>query len=97
MAGLAGHQVDERAVFNPSQGPDARGSLPLDGQKMVLELTSLFEATGEYGNMLTANTQASDSLNNLAKGSRDADMEQQGMSAIYGSDEEFSRIMRDLF
>ena len=97
MAGLAGHQVDERAVFNPSQGPSAGGSLPLDGQKMVLELTSLFEATGEYGNMLTANTQASDSLNKLAKGSRDADMDQQGTSAIYGSDEEFSRIMRDLF
>ena len=96
MAGLAGHQVDESAVFNPHQGPSPLGSVPLDGQQMSLELTSLFEAVEEYGNSLAANPQTLDSINGLVSGARDAGPGPQGLSGVYGQDEEFSRIMRDL-
>lgn len=97
MAGLAGHQVDERAIFNPAQSLSPLGSVPLDGQQMSLELTSLFEAAGDYGNMVGANPQALDGANGLANGSRDASTGNQGTNAFYGQDEPFSRIMRDLF
>ncbi len=97
MAGLAGHQVDERAIFNPTQGPSPLGNVPVDGQQMSLEWTNLFEAAGGYGNMMAANPQALEDMNGLANGARNVAMGTQGMSAIYGNDEEFSRILRDLF
>lgn len=97
MAGLAGHRVDERAMFNPTQGPSPLGNVPVDGQQMSLEWTNLFEAAGGYGTMMAANPQALEDVNGVANGARDVAMGTPGMSAIYGNDEEFSRIMRDLF
>jgi len=64
---------------------------------MSLEWTNLFEAAGGYGNMMAANPQALEDMNGLANGARNVAMGTQGMSAIYGNDEEFSRILRDLF
>ena len=87
MAGLAGHRVDEMAVYNSPQGSGALGSAPLNGQQMSLELTSLFEAAGGYGN-LTAGDNSSAS-GDAGKG--------EGMSAMYGNEGEFSRILEELF
>lgn len=98
MAGLAGHRVDEMAVFSPSQSSNSLGSAPLNGQQMSLELTNLFEAAGGYGNLMAGNAQAADGLNGYTnilgvsgKG------EGEGMSAMYGNDGEFSRIVGELF
>ena len=91
MAGLAGHRVDEMAVYNSPQGSGALGSAPLNGQQMSLELTSLFEAAGGYGNLT-----AGDNVKGSAGASGDAD-KGEGMSAMYGNDGEFSRIIEELF
>ena len=96
MAGLAGQQVDEMAVFNPSQGSGALGSAPLNGQQMSLELTNLFEAAGGYRYMTAATVQSVDGLNGYTKASSEAS-KGEGLSAMYGNEGEFSRIMLELF
>ena len=96
MAGLAGHRVDEMAVFNPSPGSGSLGSAPLNGQQMSLELTNLFEAAGGYGNLMASSTQAADGLNGYPNPSSESG-KGEGMSAFYGSDGEFTRIVGELF
>lgn len=91
MAGLAGHQVDERIVFNPVQGPSPLGNAPLDGQQMIFELKNLFEAAGGYA---LSNPQALDSLSGMSN--MRGDGVSQGISGLYDSPEDFSRVMRDL-
>lgn len=96
MAGLAGHRVDEMAVFSPSQGPGALSSTPLNGQQMSLELTNLFEAAGGYGNLAAGNVQSVDGLNGYSSTSGES-AKGEGMSVMYGNDGEFSRIVGELF
>ena len=48
MAGLAGHTVDERAVFDSSKG--AMGDAPRSGSQIAAELLKLFDTACEYGN-----------------------------------------------
>ena len=94
MAGLAGHRVDEMAMYNAPQDPGGFGSAPMNGQQMSLELTSLFEAAGGYGKLTAANVH--DSSNDYSAISGDA-RKGEGLSAMYGNDGEFSRIMERLF
>ena len=96
MAGLAGHRVDEMAVFSPSQGSGTLSSTPLNGQQMSLELTNLFEAAGGYGNLVAGNVQSVDGLNGYSSTSGESG-KGEGMSAMYGNDGEFSRIVGELF
>lgn len=97
MAGLAGHAVDEMAVFPAHQGPSPLGSSPLNGQQMSYELTNLFEAAGGYGNVVNSNTQGIDGVNGFVGTQGEISQVGEGLSGFYGTDGEFSRIMRDLF
>ncbi|MCJ1380478.1 hypothetical protein MMC17_003583 [Xylographa soralifera] len=99
MAGLAGHQVDELAVFPPSHDHNSLGSSPMNGQQMSYELTNLFEAAGEYNGMMPSNVPVS-GVSGFAGEARDTSRGyggMPGMSGLYGNEEEFARIMRQCF
>ena len=97
MAGLAGHQVDQRAAFTSAQQQSSLGNSPLDGQQMRDELTNLFEAAGGYGSNLFASGQALDGVNNFVGSQGETVPATGGISGVYGNDGEFSRIMEPLF
>lgn len=97
MAGLAGHSVDEMAVFTTNQGPSPLGDSPTCGQQLSHELTNLFEAAGGYGSLLAANGQGVDGVNGFVGTQGELSHISEGLSGVYGNDGEFSRIMRDLF
>ncbi|KAF2472177.1 uncharacterized protein BDR25DRAFT_284704 [Lindgomyces ingoldianus] len=82
MAGLAGHQVDEMAIFS-----NGRNSHPLDTPHgMASDLTSLFEAAGGFSSVLQ---------NGYALSS--AELSNGELASVFGHEDELSRIMRDLF
>jgi hypothetical protein len=82
MAGLAGHQVDELALFSSGRnGPHV--DTP---HGMALDLTSLFEAAGSYSNMLPN-----------GYGLTSGEMSNGEFANSFGNDDELARIMRDLF
>ncbi|KAF2018901.1 hypothetical protein BU24DRAFT_364238 [Aaosphaeria arxii CBS 175.79] len=81
MAGLAGHQVDEMAVF--SNGRNGHLDTP---HGMVSDLTTLFEAAGGYTNVLQ---------NGFSLSS--AEMASGEFATSFGHEDELARIMRDLF
>lgn len=85
MAGLAGHRVDEMAVFDSSKG--AMGDVPRSGPQIAAELLKLFEAACECGNSSeeTSTTGVSNGVGGMTLGS------------MYGGDQEVARLMRDLF
>lgn len=97
MAGLAGHQVDQMATFNPAQQASSLGSSPQDGQQMKDELTNLFEAAHGYGNNLFASGQALDGVNGFVGSQGEMVPATGGISGVYGSDGELSKIMGLLF
>lgn len=97
MAGLAGHAVDEMAVFPTLQGPSPLGSSPVNGQQMSYELTNLFEAAGGYGNVVNPNTQGIEGVNGFVGTQGEISQVGEGLSGSYGNVGEFARIMRDLF
>jgi hypothetical protein len=85
MAGLAGHQVDELAIFsNGREGGVMQNTSP-DG--MANDLTNLFEAAGSYPNMLANGFGIS--CGDMATGDL--------MPTLFGHEDELSRVMRDLF
>ena len=96
MAGLAGHPIDELTVFPSNQHPTPLGSSPTCGQQLSHELTSLFEAAGGYGNIL-APAQGLDGTNGFMSSQGELAQATEGLSGVYGTEGEFSRIMRDLF
>ena len=82
MAGLAGHQVDELAMF-----PNGRNGHQLDTPHgMASDLTNLFEAAGGYSNMLQNGF-----------GLSSAEMSNGEFSTAFGHEDELAKIMRDLF
>ncbi|KAF2706663.1 hypothetical protein K504DRAFT_459071 [Pleomassaria siparia CBS 279.74] len=83
MAGLAGHQVDELAIFS-----NGRNGHQLDTPNgMASDLTNLFEAAGGFSNMLAPN----------GFGLSSGEMSDSGFTNAYGNEDELARIMRDLF
>lgn len=85
MAGLAGHQVDEMAIF--SNGRNGRNGHTLDTPHgMASDLTNLFEAAGGFSNMLQNGF-----------GLSSGEMTSSEFSTAYGHEDELARIMRDLF
>lgn len=83
MAGLAGHQVDELAVFS-----NGRNGQQLDTPHgMASDLTNLFEAAGGFSNMLAQN----------GFGLSSSEMSGADFPTAYGHEDELARIMRDLF
>ena len=99
MAGLAGHQVDELAIFPQSQDQSTLGSSPMNGQQMSYELTNLFEAAGGYNGMMPTNMRVN-GMSGFTGESRDISQGYEGMpgmSGLYGNEEEFAKIMRQCF
>lgn len=84
MAGLAGHQVDEMAIFSRDQNGIPLGNSP---NGMASDLTNLFEAAGGYSNMLSNGF-------GLSSGEVVSNNE---LPSVFGHEDELSRIMRDLF
>ncbi|KAF2761813.1 fungal-specific transcription factor-like protein [Pseudovirgaria hyperparasitica] len=81
MAGLAGHQVNELALFSNGVG---QGPMSYSPNGMANDLTNLFEAAGQYGNGVMNNRGA------YVLGRPEED-------GGFGQEDELARIMRDLF
>ncbi len=96
MAGLAGHPVDELAMFANGHGISPLGASPKDGLQMSYELTNLFEAAGGYGSVIPANP-GTESVNGFGASHGDISAGAEALSGMFGNEEEFSRIMKDLF
>lgn len=82
MAGLAGHQVDELAIFSNGRNGHSQLDTP---HGMASDLTTLFEAAGGY-NMLQN-----------GYGLSSAELANGELASAFGQEDELSRIMRDLF
>ncbi|KAL2354080.1 fungal-specific transcription factor-like protein [Cryomyces antarcticus] len=95
MAGLAGHSVDELALFS-NNGAHHLGTSP---NGMANDLTSLFEAAGGYGNLLSNGTPTAPQLIDygLAEGGVGRGQNGGVLGGASGGEDELSRIMRDLF
>ena len=85
MAGLAGHAVDELALFGNGHTSLALGDSP---NGMANDLTNLFEAVGGYSG-LGGTPMNGYSGESMANG--------EGLSAVFGHQDEISRILKDLF
>ncbi|KAI9767233.1 MAG: hypothetical protein M1840_005833 [Geoglossum simile] len=107
MAGLAtGHQVDaptDMAMFHAAATDTPHGPSG-NGFQMSFELTNLFEAAGGYGNAMGGGSTGGSSDVNGYPTSPPGSMQGQGASvqsgdvpALFGNEEELSRIMKDLF
>ncbi|KAF2267049.1 fungal-specific transcription factor-like protein [Lojkania enalia] len=83
MAGLAGHQVDELAIFSNGRNGQHQLDTP---HGMASDLTTLFEAAGGYSNMLQN-----------GYGLSSAELSGGELTSTFGQEDELSRIMRDLF
>ncbi|KAF2637968.1 fungal-specific transcription factor-like protein [Massarina eburnea CBS 473.64] len=92
MAGLAGHQVDELAMF--SNGRSGQVDTP---HGMAADLNTLFEAAGAFGSMMSVNgfEMGSAGENSGAPLGHGGDFVTAG--AFGHENDELARIMRDLF
>ncbi|KAJ6085906.1 hypothetical protein N7486_010187 [Penicillium sp. IBT 16267x] len=96
MAGLAGHSIDDLAAYGPMNGIDELGNSPLNGVQMSHELTNLFEAVGSFGSFMPG-TSGPEGINGFVGTDGEIQNTGEGLSGILGGEEEFSRILRDLF
>jgi Fungal specific transcription factor domain len=98
MAGLAGHPMDELAMFNGSLRNHASnlGTSPMNGQQLTNELTTLFELAGNHSNFLASSTGA-ETLNGFVGDNSEGQPTGEGTSNVFGNEQEFSRIMGELF
>jgi len=85
MAGLAGHPVDEMAIFSNGRNGHPLGNSP---NGMANDLTDLFEAAGGFTNMMS---------NGFGLPSGEVVTHGEVLPSVFGHDDELSRIMRDLF
>lgn len=85
MAGLAGHPVDEMAIFSNGRNGHPLGNSP---NGMANDLTNLFEAAGGFTNMMS---------NGFGLPSGEVVTHGEVLPSVFGHDDELSRIMRDLF
>lgn len=98
MAGLAGHSMDELATFNGDRRIHTThlGNSPLDGQQLTNELTDLFELTGGYTNLMGSST-GGEVLNGFEGANSESSDGRERISILFGSDQDISRIMSELF
>lgn len=85
MAGLAGHPVDEIAIFSNGRNGHMLGNSP---NGMANDLTNLFEAAGGFANIMS---------NGFGLPSGEVVTHGEVLPSVFGHDDELSRIMRDLF
>lgn len=91
MAGLAGHSIEQLSVY-----PNDMTNSPMNGLQMSHELTNLFEAVGGYGNFMGVNTNA-DGLNSFAATEGEMQNGGEGVPGVFGNEDEFARIIGELF
>lgn len=85
MAGLAGHAVDEMAIFSNGRNGHPIGNSP---SSMANDLTNLFEAAGSFSNVMH---------NGFSLSSGEVVTHGEVLPSVFGHEDELSRIMRDLF
>jgi len=82
MAGLAGHQVDELAIFS-----NGRNGQQLDTPHgMASDLNNLFDAAENFSTIMQNGF-----------GLTSGEMTSSEFATAYGQEDELARIMRDLF
>lgn len=96
MAGLAGHPMEGLSVYGPVNGVGELGNSPLNGLQMSHELTNLFEAVGSFNGFMPSST-GPDNINGFVGADGEIQNTGEGLSGILGGEEEFSRVIRDLF
>ncbi|MCJ1308170.1 hypothetical protein MMC25_001822 [Agyrium rufum] len=98
MAGLAGHPINNFSAqqLTKLESPSRSNTLE-SGHQLSTELTNLFEAAHSCKNTPAVDPGTAQQLNRY--GERPPGMTQgyEGMSTLFGSEEEFSKIMWDLF
>ncbi|KAJ5495676.1 hypothetical protein N7539_000792 [Penicillium diatomitis] len=97
MAGLAGHPIEDLSMYGQISGTQELGSSPLNGLQISHELTNIFEAVGAFGHFAPDQTGCTNSMGVFHGGDGDMRNTGEGLSGILGGEEEFSRIIRDLF
>jgi hypothetical protein len=103
MAGLAGHNVDEMALFQansqPSNGgqtwPVAASGASSSPENMANDLTSLFEAAGGFQGIGTNGGEVGFAAQ-TGSGSGNGEV-MDGLAAVFGGDEGLSGILKELF
>jgi hypothetical protein len=96
MAGLAGHNVDEMALYQPAGQTWATPGASSSPEGMVNDLTSLFEAAGGYqtiGNGSVNGTQGADALYSTAGTGEGIET----LNPAAFGDEGLVNILKDLF
>lgn len=96
MAGLAGHPIEDLAVYGTVHRLNELGSSPLNGLQMSHELTNLFEAVGGFSNFIPPNANA-DGVQGLVGVDGQIQNTGEGLPGVYLDEGEFSRIISDLF
>ena len=96
MVGLAGSAIDGLGIYGTGNGKPAAVSelavSPTDGQQISNELINLFELAGGYGNFATS--PGSHGYSGYMNGEMHGG---EGMNAFFGNEQEFSKIMGELF
>lgn len=98
MAGLAGHPMDQLAMFSGGlrNRPSELSTSPQNGQQLTSELTNLFELAGGYSNFVASSTNG-EALSGFVSSNSENQTMGEGMGNIFGNEQEFSRIMSELF
>lgn len=96
MAGLAGHPIEDISVYGQTNGFNELGNSPMNGLQMSHELTNLFEAVGSFSGFMSG-TSGPDGINGFVGTDGEIHNTGEGLSGVLGGEEEFSRIIRDLF
>lgn len=103
MAGLAGHNVDSLNGFAPINGGDSGlGYSPEDAAQLGNELSNLFELAGGYGNghpnggSVLDTTPGVDGYSAFGAVTGNGELGD-SMVAMLGNEQEFSRLMGELF
>lgn len=83
-------------MYGQMNGANELGNSPLNGLQMSHELTNLFEAVGAFGNFMPGSS-GPDGMNGFVGADGEIQNTGEGLSGILGGEEEFSRVIRDLF
>ena len=98
MAGLAGHPVaTPRMGYSNGSTSQSSVTTPINGNQLSHELTNLFEAAGGFQNNPMSNGQGADGANAFVRARGGPSQGIEGLSTYLGNEEEFSKILWDLF
>ena len=96
MAGLAGHSINDLSAYGLGSKKNMAelAVSPTDGQQISNELINLFELAGGYGNQ--GNTPGAQTYNMY--GASNGELQGgEGVNAFFGNEQEFSKILGELF